>query len=272
MADPRIPATVIAERIGWPRGITILKERVAELRPLFVPADPSSRTTYQPGELAQWDLWFPERRIPVGFGQSILPVIVGVSGVSRTMTGEMIPSKQTHDVLGGHAACLVQLGGVPKLGVYDGEAAFVASVGEGDIHRGVLPVPGRVGDGRYVCKPGDPEAKGMVERAIRYLTTSFLPGRAFVSPDDFNGQMHDWIANRANVRVHKTLRTRPIDLIDEDRQAMRPLPSPMPDVRGARPCASVVIIGSVTQRTTIRCILVRSVAVSRSAPICEMWS
>ena len=232
ITDPCIPATVIAERIGWTRGITILKERVGELRPLFVPADPSSRSTYQPGELAQWDLWFPERRIPVGFGQSaILPVIVGVSGFSRTMTGEMIPSKQTHDVLGGHAACLEQLGGVPKLGVYDGEPAFSSRRSGKVIYtedfsrfRGTLAM------GAYVCKPGDPEAKGMVERAIRYLTTSFLPGRTFASPIDFNGQMHDWITSRANVRVHQTLRARPIDLIDEDRAAMRLLPSPMPDM------------------------------------------
>jgi transposase len=30
---PTMPATVIAERIGWERGITVLKDRVAELRP-----------------------------------------------------------------------------------------------------------------------------------------------------------------------------------------------------------------------------------------------
>jgi hypothetical protein len=52
-----MPATVIAERIGWQRGITILKERVAELRPLYLPQDPYQRTDYRPGELAQWDLW-----------------------------------------------------------------------------------------------------------------------------------------------------------------------------------------------------------------------
>src|SRR3954447_32917 len=38
---PRMPATVIAERIGWDRSLTILKDRVRELRPLFEPADPS---------------------------------------------------------------------------------------------------------------------------------------------------------------------------------------------------------------------------------------
>lgn len=56
---PRMPTTVIAERIGWSRGMTILKDRVRDLRPLFVPPDPCGRTEYRPGELAHWDLWFP---------------------------------------------------------------------------------------------------------------------------------------------------------------------------------------------------------------------
>ena len=31
---PRMPATVIAERIGWERSMTVLKDKVRELRPL----------------------------------------------------------------------------------------------------------------------------------------------------------------------------------------------------------------------------------------------
>jgi hypothetical protein len=54
---PKMSATVIAERIGWSRGITVLRDRVAELRPLFVLPDPCQRTSYAPGELAQFDLW-----------------------------------------------------------------------------------------------------------------------------------------------------------------------------------------------------------------------
>jgi hypothetical protein len=60
---------VIAERIGWQRGMTVLKDRVRELRPSFLPPDPVSRTVYQPGELAQCDLWFPPADLPLGFGQ-----------------------------------------------------------------------------------------------------------------------------------------------------------------------------------------------------------
>ncbi len=89
---PRMPATVIAERIGWKRGRTVLAQRVAELRPLFVAPDPCQRTDYRPGELAQWDLWFPAVRIPVGPDQPrVLPVIVGVSGYSRVIVARMIP-------------------------------------------------------------------------------------------------------------------------------------------------------------------------------------
>ena len=50
---PTMPATVIAERLGWDRSITVLKDRVRQLRPLFLPPDPASRTNYVPGGLAQ---------------------------------------------------------------------------------------------------------------------------------------------------------------------------------------------------------------------------
>jgi transposase len=81
---PTMPATVIAERIGWSRSLTVLKDRVRELRPVFAPPDPASRTDYLPGELAQCDLWFPPVDVPLGFGQvGRPPVLVMVSGYSR---------------------------------------------------------------------------------------------------------------------------------------------------------------------------------------------
>ncbi len=55
-AWPQMPATVIADRIGWERSLTVLKDRVRELRPVYLPPEPVSRTTYAPGELSQCDL------------------------------------------------------------------------------------------------------------------------------------------------------------------------------------------------------------------------
>ncbi|GAA5129475.1 hypothetical protein GCM10023320_50000 [Pseudonocardia adelaidensis] len=45
-----------------------------------------------------------------------------------------------------------------------------------------------------VCRPADPEAKGLIERAHDYLERSFLPGRAFAGPAEFNAQLTDWLA------------------------------------------------------------------------------
>ncbi len=90
---PTMPATVIAERIGWEKGMTVLKERVRELRPAYLPGDPVSRTVYQPGELAQCDLWFPPVSVPLGHGQAgSPPVPVLVSDYSRVITARLQPS------------------------------------------------------------------------------------------------------------------------------------------------------------------------------------
>ena len=227
---PRMPATVIAERIGWDRSLTVLKDRVRDLRPLFLPADPCQRTEYRPGELAQWDLWFPAIKIPLGQAQSaVLPVLVGVSGYSRHIVARMIASKEAHDILLGHLACLVDLGAVPRKGVYDNEAALVSRHNaKATPTEAFQRFRGSLGMGVVICQPGDPEAKGLVERANGYLQTSFLPGRRFCSPADFNAQLALWL-RRANNRVHSTLRCRPSERIGEDRAAMMALPPVLPD-------------------------------------------
>src|SRR6185312_3544527 len=45
-----------------------------------------------------------------------------------------------------------------------------------------------------VCRPADPEAKGLIERAHDYLERSFLPGRRFTGPHDFNTQLQRMLA------------------------------------------------------------------------------
>jgi IstB-like ATP binding protein len=55
----------------------------------------------------------------------------------------------------------------------------------------------------------------LVERANGYLETSFLPGRVFVSPDDFNAQLNEWLV-RANTRTVRSIGGRPVDLLEAD--------------------------------------------------------
>lgn len=227
---PDMPATVIAERVGWERGMTVLRDRIAELRPLFLPPDPSQRTWYRPGELAQFDLWQPDTEIPVGFGQARkLWVVVGVSGFSRLIGALMVPSRAAHDVLAGMLDVIEGLGAVPLKAVWDQEGCIGRIRGgrqrltdEYQAFRGVL------GMGAVLVGPEDPEAKGLVERANRYFETSFLPGRTFEDVDDFNRQLRAWL-KRANQRIHGTTKTRPSEAILEDRGAMMGFPPVLPD-------------------------------------------
>lgn len=228
---PAMPATVIAERIGWERSITVLKDRIRVLRPQFKPVDPVSRTTYQAGELAQCDLWFPAVKIPVGAGHLAgPPVLVMVSGYSRWIMARMLPSRAAEDLFAGHWALLSELGAVPKTLVWDNEGAIGQWRGgkpqltaDANAFRGALGV-------RIVqCRPGDPEAKGMVERANGYLETSFLPGRQFTCPQDFNAQLADWLP-LANGRHHRRIQCRPLDRLHADLAAMVALPPIAPAV------------------------------------------
>jgi transposase len=231
-AWPSMPATVVAERIGWQRSIRVLRDRVAELRPAYLAPDPASRTTYAAGELAQCDLWFPPVTVPVGFGQcrtaTRLPVLVMVSGYSRWLSARLVPSRTAEDLFAGWWQLLEQLGGVPKALVWDQEGAVgkrrrrvTVLTGAAHAFRGVL------GAKIVLCDPADPEAKGLVERANGYLETSFLPGRTFASPADFNAQLGDWL-QLVNRRHRRALGCAPTDRIDADRAAMLSLPPVAP--------------------------------------------
>ena len=230
-AWPDMAATVIAERIGWTHSMTVLKDRVRELRPAYLPADPSSRTTYKPGEIAQCDLWFPDADIPLGAGQNgcgKVPVITMVTGYSRVLHGRLIPSRQTEDLFAGQWSLIEALGAVPKALVWDGESAVGRWRGRRmELTAATQAFRGTLGVKVILCKPGDPEAKGLVERAHRYLETSFLPGRTFSSPEDFNAQLDEWLV-RANARFHRRIECRPVDRLQADLDAMVPLPPVAP--------------------------------------------
>jgi transposase len=164
-AFPAMPATVIAERVGWPYSIRTLSGRVAELRPVYLPPDPASRTSYVAGEIAQCDFWFPDIEVPVGFGQTRtakqLPVLTMVTGYARWDSAVLIPSRRAEDLFAGWWQLIDALGAVPRVLVWDGEGA----IGRWRGRRSELTVEcqgfrGTLATKVIVCRPADPEAKG----------------------------------------------------------------------------------------------------------------
>ena len=231
-AWPTMPATVIAERIGWSRSIRVLSARVAELRPVYVPPDPAGRTRYEPGEIAQCDLWFPPVNLPVGFGQTRkptqLPVLTMVTGYSRWLSGVLIPTRSAADLFAGWWQLIERLGSVPRVLVWDGEGAIGRwRAGKVELTEQCQAFRGTLAAKVVVLRPREPEHKGIIERAHDYLERSFLPGRAFTGPDDFNAQLQQWL-QLVNARPRRALGCAPTERITADRQAMLGLPPVAP--------------------------------------------
>ena len=226
--NPDLPASVLAERVGWQGSESWFRENVARLRPEHRPVDPADRLSWEAGDSAQCDLWFPPRKIPLENGTAaLLPVLVITAAYSRFMLATMIPTKTTEDLLSGSWRLLRQLGAVPRRLIWDNERG----IGRGP-HRaeGVPAFVGTLATKLVLLKPRDPESKGIVERRNGWFEKSFMPGREFASPADFNEQFADWLAG-ANARVVRTTGARPVDRLDTDRAAMLPLP-PVPPITG----------------------------------------
>jgi len=230
---PSMPATVIAERIGWEHSSSVLRAKVAQLRALYAPTDPADRTIYAAGDIVQCDLWFPGRVIPVDTQEAYktsgwvtgrpvadLPVLTMVAAFSGFIMAVLLPTRKTGDLLAGMWQLLSGLGGVPKMLVWDNES------GIGQHHRltvGARGFAGTLGTRIYQTAARDPEAKGIVERANGFLETSFMPGRDFDSPGDYNTQLAGWLP-RANSRLLRRTGQQPGLRVAADVAAMGALP------------------------------------------------
>ena len=226
--EPELPAVVLAERVGWTGSESWFRACVAKLRDEYRRIDPADRIDWAPGDVIQCDLWFPPYKVPLEDGTSVLlPVLVMTCAFSRFMMGLMVPSRKTADLLLGMWHLLTGLGRVPRRLIWDNEAG----IGRGKRHaQGVDSFIGTLACRLHLLRARDPESKGAVERRNRWFETSFMPGRVFASPADFNAQFADWLA-KANNRVVRTTGARPVDRLDADLAAMLALP-PIPPACG----------------------------------------
>jgi hypothetical protein len=139
---------------------------------------------------------------------------------SRYVLARMIPTRTTEDLLLGTWELLNELGRVPRRLIWDNEGG----IGRGKRHaEGVDSFMGTLATTLVMLPPRDPESKGIVERRNGYFETSFMPGRHFTSPADFNAQFAQWLV-RANARVVRTTRAAPLERLEVDLAAMRALP------------------------------------------------
>lgn len=138
----------------------------------------------------------------------------------------MIPSRQAGDILAGMWQLIAQIGRVTKTLLWDRESAIG---GTGKVSVPAAAFAGTLATRIMLAPPRDPEFKGMVERTNGFLETSFLPGRTFTGPVDFNSQLAQWLPG-ANARSVRSIGGRPVDLLTVDYQSMIELPPLSPSV------------------------------------------
>jgi transposase len=233
--DPNVPATVVMKHLrreGYAGGITILKEHLAKVRPCFLQARTFQRTSYLPGEVSQIDWWHTGRPVPVGKGASREAFgLVATLPASAAHAAVFTFGRTVGDLLPAALGCFERLGGAPEKVVCDNDAAIVAERrgGVAVLHDEVASFFGQLGTRVVVCRPGDPQAKGQVERTNGYLDRSFLSLREFSDISDLQSQHDAWAQGVAFRRHHRRVGAIVGDAWAVERGFLRALPEPRPD-------------------------------------------
>ena len=152
------------------------------------------------------------------------PVLTMVAAFSGFIMALLLPSRTTGDLVAGMWQLLSGLGAVPKTLVWDNES------GIGQRRRltvGARSFAGTLGTRIHQVPPRDPESKGVIERANGFFETSFMPGRTFTGPADYNTQLAAWLP-RANSQLLRRTGQQPRIRIDAGRAAMGMLPPVAP--------------------------------------------
>ena len=233
-AYPRMPATVIAERIGWDRFDPDAQRAGARAAAVVSAAGSGVADDVCGRGDRPVRLLVPRRRVPVGFGQArtatALPVLTMVCGYSRWASAVLVPTRGARRIcMPGWWQHPSTLGAVPRVLVWDGEGAVGRwRARQPELTAGLpgLPRhPGRQGADLQAGRPGSQGPGRTVPRLPGDARS--CPAGSFTSPADFNTQLQAWLV-RANHRQHRVLGCRPADRVEADTAAMLTLPPVAP--------------------------------------------
>ena len=206
------------KKIGYAGGGSILHDYLRTMRP-----SPKAFLHIQtvPGEEAQVD-WAYAGTIPAEPSPQKIYCFLLVLSFSSFLYLEFFPSQTLETFMTGHLHAFRFLPGVPKKIRYDNLLSVVRS----RLGSTIQYNPRFVDFAKHylfdpsVCNVKSPHEKGRVERNVRYVKENFLAGRTFLSLPDINHQAFLWRDQVANSRLHGTTRRRPIDLFQEQEQAL----------------------------------------------------
>ncbi len=224
---PKITVTRIFEELkkaGYHGGYTILRDRVKQLRrqppkPLVV------RFETAPGVQAQMD-WATYDLDFSREGRRRVNLFGYVLGYSRREYFCFTERQDFEATTGQHIQAFRHLRGLAATCLYD-NMKVVVTRWEDDhpiYNTRFLAFATHYGYRPQACWPRRPQTKGKVERPFHYVELSLLNGRTFRSLEHLNEVTRWWLANVADVRVHRTTKKRPVDAHAEEQPHLLPLP------------------------------------------------
>jgi transposase len=216
--------TMIKER-GYPGCPDHFRRVVGRLRPKKA-AEAFLRLRTLPGEQAQVD-WAHFGKLTVGRAERPLWAFVMVLSFSRRVFLRFFPGAAMPFFLRGHVEAFAELGGVPRVALYDNLKSAVLER-RGDVirfHPTLLDLSAHYRfDPRPVAVARGNE-KGRVERAIRYIREGFFEARAFADLSDLNRQAIAWTAGASLDRPWVEDRERSVrQAFEDEKDRLLPLP------------------------------------------------
>ena len=220
---------------GYQGGYSILKDYVAKVRP---PDRPAYLTLhFEPGECAQVD-WGHAGVINVGNTRRRLSFFVMVLCHSRMLYVEFTLAQTMEHFLACHQNAFEFFGGSVAKAMVDNLKSAVLSHPAGQpaiFNPRYIDFANHYGFEVRACNVGAANEKGRVENGVRYVRSSFLNGMELDEFAPINPAAHHWLDTVANVRVHGETHRRPVDLFEQERPRLSPLPSAPYDVGVNRP-------------------------------------